>query len=137
MKSTEALVLEMEGLAEAAYPHEGCGILLGRPGPEPELVEVKNGRNLREDRARDRYILDPRDQRAAAREAREKGLEVIGFWHSHPDHPARPSQYDADHAWAEYIYVIIAVDGGHAVDATAWRLESEDPPVFAPEPIQP
>ena len=126
----------MHAFAEAAYPNEGCGILLGHPGDDPEVVEVRLGTNLREDRARDRYILDPRDILAAERDAREQGLEVIGFWHTHPDHPARPSQYDAEHAWIEYVYVILAVHQGKVVDATAWRLESENPPAFQSETLR-
>jgi proteasome lid subunit RPN8/RPN11 len=128
----------MQELGEAAYPNEGCGILLGRLAGDSgtvEVTEVRAGTNLREDRARDRYILDPRDILRAEKDARATGLDVVGFWHTHPDHPARPSQYDTDHAWPEYVYVIVAVHGGEQVDATAWVLESEDSPRFRPEPL--
>jgi len=130
----------MQELGEAAYPNEGCGILLGQPGrgqAEADVTEVRAGTNLREDRARDRYILDPRDILRAEKDARAADLEVIGFWHTHPDHPARPSQYDAEHAWPDYVYVIMAVHEGKQVDATAWVLESEDPPQFREEPLSP
>jgi proteasome lid subunit RPN8/RPN11 len=133
VKLAAALMDGMRTMGEAAYPNEGCGIFLGRPG---EVVEVRKGTNLREDRARDRYILDPRDILRAEKDAREQGLEVVGFWHTHPDHPARPSQYDADHAWPDYVYVIMAIHGGNQVAVTAWVLESEDPPRFREEPIQ-
>ena len=140
----------MREMGEAAYPNEGCGIFLGRLGDEAEVLEVRRGTNLREQggavdlpsekdervhSARDRYILDPRDQLQAEKDARARGLEVVGFWHTHPDHPARPSQFDADHAWAEYVYVIMAIDAGSQVDVTAWVLEGEDTPAFRPEPI--
>ena len=124
---------QMRVMGEAAYPNEGCGIFLGLAGAgagEAEVVEVRRGTNLREDRARDRYILDPTDILRAEKDARELGLEVVGFWHTHPDHPARPSRYDADHAWPDYVYVIMAIQSGKQVDVTAWVLEEEDPPRF-------
>ena len=96
----------MRAMGEKAYPNEGCGILLGHFGAEAEVVEVRGGTNLREDRARDRYILDPPTSSGRALRADDAGLEIVGFWHTHPDHPARPSQYDADHARREYVYVI-------------------------------
>ena len=117
-------------MGEAAYPNEGCGIFLGIPGDDPEVFEVRLATNLREDRARDRYVMDPRDIMLAEREAEARGLEVLGFWHTHPDHPARPSQDDADHAWPDYVYVIMSIQAGKLVEVTAWVLESETPPVF-------
>ena len=116
-------------MGEAAYPNEGCGIFLGIPGDDPEVFEVRLATNLREDRARDRYVMDPRDIMLAEREAEARGLEVLGFWHTHPDHPARPSQYDADHAWPDYVYVIMSIQAGSSLRSlTAWVLESETPP---------
>jgi proteasome lid subunit RPN8/RPN11 len=135
MRISAKLRRRMQTMGEAAYPNEGCGILVGRAGDGAEVLEVRLGINLRQDRARDRYILDPRDILRAEKESREAGLEVVGFWHTHPDHPARPSQYDADHAWPEYVYVIMAIHGGRQVDVTGWVLESEDPPRFRPEPL--
>ena len=113
----------MQSLAEAAYPYEGCGVLVGTPGADhTEVTEVFEGRNLVTDRRHDRYELDPRDIIRAEKQARARGEEVVGFFHTHPDHPARPSQFDQDHAWAGYHYVVIAVHGGRQVRATAWRL---------------
>lgn len=122
-------------MGEKAYPNEGCGILLGTFGNEVDVVEVRQAANLREDRARDRYILDPRAILQAEKDARELGLDVVGFWHTHPDHPARPSRYDADHAWPEYVYVIMAIHAGRQVDVGAFVLRREDPPEFGPEEI--
>ena len=137
MRLSEELGRQMRTMGEAAYPNEGCGIFIGRTeAGEVEVVEVRQGTNLREDRARDRYILDPADILHAEKDARERGLEVVGFWHTHPDHPARPSQYDADHAWPEYVYVIMAIHAGKHVDQNAWVLGSENPPEFRQEPIR-
>lgn len=122
-------------MGEAAYPNEGCGIFLGTPGSEATVTEVRLATNLREDRAHDRYIMDPKDILRAEREAEQRGLEVVGFWHTHPDHPARPSQYDADHAWPDYVYVIMAVHDGKMVDVTGWVLETESPPQFREEAL--
>jgi proteasome lid subunit RPN8/RPN11 len=106
--------------AAAAYPDEGCGVLVGRrDGDVVEVVEVTRGRNLVDDRRRDRYELDPGDIVRAERQARARGLDVVGFWHTHPDHPARPSRFDTERAWPDYVYVICGVtsDGVDAVGA--------------------
>jgi proteasome lid subunit RPN8/RPN11 len=101
------------------------------------VSEVFEGRNLVEDRRRDRYELDPRDIIRAEREAREAGQEVIGFYHTHPDHPARPSQFDTDRAWPAYHYVVISVVGGRLAEATAWTLvEGEEPNRFEEVPLR-
>jgi proteasome lid subunit RPN8/RPN11 len=136
MKISAELREQMRAMGERAYPNEGCGILLGGFGNEVEVVEVREGTNLREDRARDRYILDPKDLLQAEKDSRERGIEVVGFWHTHPDHPAQSSQYDADHAWPEYVYVIMAIHSGSQVDVNAFVLRQEDPPEFGPEPIR-
>jgi proteasome lid subunit RPN8/RPN11 len=124
---------QMRAMGEAAYPNEGCGIFLGVAGSEAEVREVRGATNLRQDRARDRYIMDPKDILRAERDAEALGLEVVGFWHTHPDHPARPSQYDAEHAWPDYVYVIMAIHDGTLVDVTGWVLETESPPSFREE----
>jgi proteasome lid subunit RPN8/RPN11 len=135
---TKALFERMADLALAAYPFEGCGVLVGEPGDEQAtVVQVTEGRNLVQDRRRDRYELDPRDIIRAERYARESGLEVIGFYHTHPDHPARPSQFDTDRAWPGYIYVVISVSAGGLGEATAWRLvEGEGPSRFEEVPLE-
>lgn len=114
-------------LAEAAYPYEGCGILLGTSGAGGSVVtEVVEGHNLIRDRRHDRYELDPRDIIAAERRAGSRGEEVLGFYHTHPDHPARPSQFDTDHAWPGYHYVVISVEAGRLARASAWVLDERD-----------
>ncbi len=106
---------------EGAYPHEACGILLGRTLPDgAAVVEARRARNLNTERARDRYDLDPADQLRAEEAASRAGLEVVGFYHTHPDHPARASQTDANLAWPGYHYVICAVAQGRSSDLRAW-----------------
>ena len=137
MRFEEPLRQQMREFAQATYPFEGCGILVGRPGSAAEVTEVRAGRNLRgpDDRARDRYVLDPADIMAAQRDADAAGLDIVGFWHTHPDHPSRPSQYDADHAWPGYVYVILSVQSGSVAGEQGWVLEQESPAEFREEPL--
>ncbi|MGD1053223.1 MAG: M67 family metallopeptidase [Candidatus Dormibacteria bacterium] len=113
-------------LAEAAYPHEGCGVLVGNYQGEAVVVEeATSARNLWSDRLADRYDMDPADIQAADRAARARGMDVVGFWHSHPDHPARPSQFDSDRSWPDCAYLIVnTVDGGSG-DLNAFGREDE------------
>jgi proteasome lid subunit RPN8/RPN11 len=110
-------------LGEAAYPNEGCGVMIGRADATPVAIEsVTSGRNLVTDRSHDRYLLDPGDIVSAERSAREQGMDIVGFWHTHPDHPAWPSQFDADHAWTDYVYVICRVAAGVCEQINAFSL---------------
>ena len=135
MRIAPGLRDQMRAMGEKAYPNEGCGILLGNFTGELEVTEVREAANLRQDRARDRYILDPRAILQAEKDGRGRGIEVVGFWHTHPDHPARPSQYDADHAWPDYVYVIMSIHAGKQVDVGAFVLRQEHPPEFGREKI--
>ncbi len=118
---------DIEQLARAGYPHEACGLLLGRHDRDTtRLARVTHARNLATDRLADRYSLDPQDYLAADEEARRDGLEIVGIWHSHPDHPARPSSTDLANAWPDYTYLIVAVHQGEVVDLTAWRLDASN-----------
>jgi proteasome lid subunit RPN8/RPN11 len=119
---------ELRRLAALSYPLEGCGILIGRlPGEagEPLVVDAIPGRNLVQDRAHDRYELDPLDILAAERRARQHGMDVVGFWHTHPDHPAEPSRFDTERAWADYVYVICSTARPGVTDTRWWRLRGE------------
>jgi proteasome lid subunit RPN8/RPN11 len=131
------------------YPHECCGALLGRDstvvaGINPEKESLKPEReilglfplvNRRDDSPRNRFSVTAEDVRSAEKAASEQNLEVVGWYHSHPDHPARPSQYDRDHAWPWYSYVIVSVQGGAPQDMTSWRL-NDDRQEFSPEGIE-
>jgi proteasome lid subunit RPN8/RPN11 len=128
------------GLAEAirahgkeAYPHECCGFLLGAPG---EVREIARASNAREDSPQNRYLIPPIEFVRVQRDADARGLDVIGFYHSHPDHPARPSAFDREQAWPGYAYLIAAVAGGVPGELRGFRFEQPDEP-FAEIEIDP
>jgi len=112
--------------AERDYPHECCGVMVGRRYAGAWEVEYAcPARNLNSERARDRYLLDPRDFVNADREARGRGLDIVGVYHSHPDHPARASETDRENAWPALAYLIVSVQGGRARDWRAWEYDGE------------
>jgi len=88
--------------------------------------------NTTEEGPRRRFLIRPADYRSAEERANATGQELLGFYHSHPDHPARPSQYDLDHAWPVFMYVILSVMSGEPGDLTSWRLAA-DRSAFEPE----
>lgn len=94
---------------EETYPHECCGAMVGGAGGVTAIVALPN---TTEEGPRRRFLVRPSDYRLAEERATALGVELLGFYHSHPDHPARPSQYDLDHAWPTFAYVIVAVAGG-------------------------
>jgi proteasome lid subunit RPN8/RPN11 len=105
------------------YPHECCGALLGTDGEGArEVADLFPLVNRRDDSPRNRFSISPDDFRAAEKAARERGLELIGWYHSHPDHPALPSEYDREHAWPWYSYVIVSVVERQPGQMTSWRL---------------
>jgi proteasome lid subunit RPN8/RPN11 len=113
------------------YPNECCGALIGRDGTVLETLALPN---MTDEGPRTRFRVTPNDYRAAERRAGELEAELLGFYHSHPDHPARPSQYDLDHAWPFFSYVIVSVREGVSGDMTAWRLR-EDRSAFDQEEL--
>lgn len=109
--------------AEAGYPYEACGLLIGEATPEGVRVEVVlQAPNIERERAADRYELDPRAFLEADEQARARGLDVVGFWHSHPDAAAVPSETDLAAAWPGYAYLIVTVRDGAAGDMRVWSL---------------
>ena len=120
--------------ASAGYPSETCGCLLGsRDGSGVQVRHLRLGRNLNTERARDRYELDPQDLLRAEDEARVRGLDVVGIWHSHPDHPAEPSETDRASAWAGWSYLIVSVSSKGVSSIRSWRLSSD---VFLEEEVR-
>ncbi len=109
--------------ARASYPEECCGLLLGKDGLVLEAVKVKN---INTERAHDRYEIDPREFLMVEKEAAKRGLTVLGIYHSHPDHPAEPSEFDRTRAWPEYFYLIVGVRGGSELTHRCWRLGDDE-----------
>jgi proteasome lid subunit RPN8/RPN11 len=120
-----------------AYPEECCGALLGEAnGSEARVLEAEPVENSRADERGRRFRIEPAQYRRMEALARERGRDLLGFYHSHPDHPAVPSEYDREHALPFFHYVVLAVDSGEPADLGSFRL-SEDRRVFAREPILP
>lgn len=115
------------------YPNEICGFMLGPKG-DGEVTEVRPARNIIVERARDRYEIDPRDHIRTQREADAAGLDIVGYYHSHPDHPAQASRFDTERAWAGYVYLIVSVQDGEPVAANAFVADQDGGP-FRPEPL--
>jgi proteasome lid subunit RPN8/RPN11 len=118
--------------AESGYPNEVCGVLIGK---EDRITSFKECRNLNRERARDRYELDPLSFREADDWARSNGMEILGIYHSHPDHPSRPSGFDRERAWPEWVYIILSIDVGKYNDGRAWILKDFDSP-FEEEKVE-
>ena len=152
LKLTEKQIEQIRRHGAQDYPNECCGVLIGVvDGEKKEVREVVPLRNLRHDPARaqellpvedprseserNRFLIDPRDQLRAEKGARARGLDVLGYYHSHPDHPARPSNYDREHAWPFYSYVIVSVSRGEAVEVSSWTL-AEDRSRFEQEVVE-
>ena len=127
LRLPEALMAGLRRAGESAYPGECCGALIGRAGDGgKEVVRLAPAVNRRTDDPH-RYLIAPDDLRRLEAEARREGLEIVGYYHSHPDHPARPSTFDTEHAWPWYSYLIVRIDHGRAADAASWVLDDERP----------
>ncbi len=121
---------------EQAYPEEGAGFLLGEETPQRQVLELMPASNGREPEARSRrYLLGPEDYQRAEMEADRLGLVLLGIFHSHPDHPDQPSEFDREWAQPFFSYVITGVQAGKASSSRSWRL-AEDRSKFVEETIQ-
>jgi len=126
LKRTHLAEISRHG--ERDYPYECCGLLIGRFDSVDEKVvfETFPISNAREESAkRNRFLIQPEELMKGERYARTKDLEVVGFYHSHPESPAVPSQYDLDHAWPTYSYIIVSVKNERAGDLFSWQQESD------------
>jgi proteasome lid subunit RPN8/RPN11 len=123
------------------YPHECCGALLGRDAeargetPRREVLGLHALVNRRDDSPRNRFSITAEDVRDAEKVAQEQGFDLIGWYHSHPDHPARPSEFDREHAWPWYSYIIVSVQSGAPQEMTSWRL-NDDRAEFSSEALE-
>ena len=131
------LLQEIHAHGEAAYPDEGAGLLLGRlQGDLKQVTDILRLENVREDTARhNRFLLTPQDYVYGEQEAAGRGLDVLGVFHSHPDHPNQPSEYDRQWAMPWFSYIITSVNAGKAAGSRSWLLE-EDRSAFTEELIQ-
>ena len=128
----------MPGIAEAirqhgveTYPDECCGALIGTVGVVEHVAPLPN---TTEEGARRRFLIRPPEYTFVEKEATRLKRDLLGFYHSHPDHPARPSQYDLDHAFPCFWYVIVSVQQGTPANMTVWRL-ADDRSQFREAPL--
>jgi proteasome lid subunit RPN8/RPN11 len=148
VKMTTEIAQKIRQHGTDTYPNECCGALLGRDAIAPEVTTTAGSVqplvreilalfplvNRRDDSPRNRFSVTAEDVRDAEKAAVEQKLDVVGWYHSHPDHPAQPSQYDREHAWPWYSYVIVSVANGKPAGMTSWRL-SDDRSAYACEDI--
>ncbi|NET34516.1 MAG: M67 family metallopeptidase [Cyanothece sp. SIO1E1] len=157
LKLTSAHLQTIQAHAERIYAEECCGLLIGKLEHESEsnlrllaeIWEVENtwsstisitmadlsgdsSSSSALDKSR-RYWIDPREMLAGQRYARDRNLDIIGVYHSHPDHPAVPSECDRIYAWPQYSYIIVSVQQGKMSDLRSWNLDQNHQ--FQPEPI--
>ncbi|HVT47453.1 MAG TPA: pyridoxal-phosphate dependent enzyme [Vicinamibacterales bacterium] len=120
----EAALASIRRHGARVYPNECCGALLGTaPGHVTEAFSLDN--TFAEEQRRRRFLVGPEEYRRAEARATETGLQLIGFYHSHPDHPAEPSQFDLDHAWPNLSYIIFSVRQGQPKELRSWRLKAD------------
>ncbi len=117
----------MRSHGQLDYPHECCGLLIGRFAGNGKIVsEVYPISNAREEaHKRNRFLIRPEELLRSERHARTEGLDVVGFYHSHPDSRAVPSQYDLEHAWPTYSYVVVSVINGATRELRSWELQRD------------
>jgi proteasome lid subunit RPN8/RPN11 len=109
---------------ERDYPHECCGVLIGRAAETHAVVtEVFTIENQRTENRERRFLISPQDYRAAEAKANALGQAVLGFYHSHPDHPAIPSEFDREHAIPFLSYIIVSVRQGKSAELRSWQLQ--------------
>jgi len=136
VRISEGLLEEIRRHGESAYPAECCGALAGRVrrSGDKEVVRLAPAVNRRTDDPH-RYLIAPDDLRRLEREVRAEGLEIVGYYHSHPDHPAVPSAYDTAHAWPWYSYLIVRIEQGQPREAASYTLDP-DRPLMHSEPLE-
>jgi len=133
---TEEILAQIYAHGETSYPDEGAGFLLGSDdGTVRQVAQLYTTENAREDEARhNRYLVAPEDYLKAEITADKLGLSLIGVFHSHPDSPNRPSEFDREWAQPFFSYIITSVNEGKAIESRSWRL-AEDRSKFEEEEI--
>ena len=126
----DRLLAEMRAHARGSYPNECCGFLIAAassPGDESprEIRSIERATNDFDGERRRRFLIRPEELRTLERRADERGESVVGFYHSHPDHPARPSHYDQEHAWPWYTYLVLSVTNVDSPSVGAFELDPD------------
>lgn len=119
---------EIVSHAKDSYPNECCGVLIGNTLGSRKIFSSERATNINEERASDRYILDPKELNIIDRQARAASLDIIGFYHSHPDHTDRPSEFDRKEGQPGYSYMIVSVLEGTDVAVRCWTFNKENEP---------
>ena len=137
LEVTPEVLKQIHAHGEIAYPEEGAGFLLGTvDGEQRQVTAILGLSNAREDAARhNRYLITPHDYLRGEQEAERLELDMLGVFHSHPDHPSQPSEFDRQWAMPWFSYVITSVQAGHAAESRSWRL-AEDRSQFVEEKIE-
>ena len=116
------------------FPYEICGLLIGKPA-ENLVTEVRRVRNLEQQNPEVRYLIDVEEDMRIRKELYKTDLDVLGYYHSHPNHPARPSVFDTERSWESYLYVIVSVQDGEPADVNAFVAEKDRGPMRS-EPVE-
>jgi len=135
MKITDAQLKQIYDHAKETYPHECFGFLVGTYDAGGLVHRAVRGTNLNTDRA-DRFEMDPKEFIGVEKQADNEGLTIIGFYHSHPDWPAIPSQTDITWAWEGSYYLIASVHEGRPFNTGVWSLTEEEPKRFIQESLE-
>jgi len=136
LEISKEVLAQIYAHGEAAFPDEGAGFLLGPDGSPRRITAILGLPNAREDAARhNRFLITPKDYLKGELEADRLGLSVLGIFHSHPNSPNHPSEYDRDWAQPFFSYIITSVYSAKAVESRSWLL-SEDRTHFDPEEIK-
>lgn len=127
LKLPESCRKQIEKHAERTFPEECCGAMLGhdRDDGVREIVEILEIDNTKDENRRRRFLIDPKEVLHAEKRARDQGMDVLGIYHSHPDHPSQPSEFDRDHAMPFWSYVIISCIKGKADTLQSWQLRED------------
>jgi proteasome lid subunit RPN8/RPN11 len=135
IKIPAELLRQVYDHTESSYPNECCGLMIGVTDADRNhtVHAFRKCKNRNQDRARDRYDMDPLDQLRVQREFENSPWDIIGIYHSHPDHPSRPSKTDTDAAWPGYSYVIISVQQGTVASAQSWVLNEGEKTFYEEE----
>ena len=111
---------------EQSYDEECCGALFGNYSDEIKTIyDIHEFENEKQENRQNRFLISPAQYKLAEKLAKEKGFELLGFYHSHPDHPAIPSQFDTDHALPWFLYIIVSVNKAKAETLTVWILKED------------